>query len=386
MSNLKWAQLWKVPFIMYCFLQILNNKVNLLFVRHYLWMSLFLVISAYPITYFFQSLVFVMKGLFFISLYFFFYNDNIDTLEFKLKFSSIFIITSFFPFSFGALPELGQNYDLTSLGFEYSDAIVGLFQKPHTASVVLSYACITALFFALKTSHKIKAQILWFTLFILGIYFQIKTYVRLGVLMTIIGSFYLIYHKGYIKIMFKNTIVIFFLVIVVVYNLNEIIDLDIYSKRLLGANNFEGNSNSSKINYDEVSSGRFSIWFSSLTNWGLNDNIFEIIFGISEEELTNRNLKSIGRKVFSHNLFIDSLVVNGLIGFLFLTKFMLGWHKYVKNKLNDYAKYSHALFYSFLIFAIFQGGPILYEGIFIIISILILKKINLNGFNTSNIK
>jgi O-antigen ligase len=152
--------------------------------------------------------------------------------------------------------------------------------------------------------------------------------------------------------------------------------------RILGQTKWNDNTSvSGEFDYNKVSSGRFDIWYSSINNLFVNNNFFEIVFGITEPELQSRNKKSINLSIFSHNGFIDSFVTNGIIGFVLLFMFLKGWYKFLnqikfkKNRKLPEFRYGISVFIVYIITLIFQGGVIVYDGFFISMSLILIIKL-----------
>jgi O-antigen ligase len=379
-GSLKWAQIWKVLFIMFNFLFFFKKSIinKILFI--YLLSTGFYFITPFFFVYMKEIFVQITGLLFFPSIYFFIYSltkkqDNYLSI---LTFISVFFILSYVPFYLELLPQLGSSYNIKSLGISDEKTLSGLFQKAHPSSQVLAYSCVTLFYVTSKTKNKfIKFQLLFIV--ILGLFFQIKTFVRLGLFMSILGAyFFFIYRSNFAR---KVNVFIFLIVVLIISFplISESKLYDSYKQRLFGENKYSYSyTDSEVVNFDKMSSGRLGIWKSSFNNLLLNDDPIEVLFGITEPELQKRNKISVGLSVFSHNGIIDSLVTNGLIGLLLFIYFIITWAKTIfkRNKLyfknSKEFKYIISVFLIFLFSILLQGGKIIYDGLFISISILML--------------
>ena len=104
-------------------------------------------------------------------------------------------------------------------------------------------------------------------------------------------------------------------------------------------------------------SGRTAFWLNGISNWANNDGIYQVFFGSGYTKVTENNLKSTGMKVFSHNLFVDTLAQHGIIGFiLLLTVFFSLYHFIVRiSRGSPYKRLCLGAYWSNIIFALFQG-------------------------------
>ena len=384
-GTFKWSQIWKVILMLFMTGFLLSKKLKLnKIILIYIISSFFYIISPYFFVYLSVTLVHLATLLFFPSIFLFFYFTNRKAGNYLsiLSFLSVFFILSFIPFYLELLPQLGTSYDIKTLGISNEKAFSGLFQKPHPASQVLAYSCVTLFYVISKTKNRNKYLLI--LILILGFYFQIKTFVRLGFLMTLIGAFFYYLYKTNIAKNLKGLSYVFIILILTFPFLSETSTFKSYEKRLLGENQYDYSYQNSKIvDYNKISSGRIRIWKSSVNSLFSNDDPSEVIFGITESELLKRNRRDFGLAVFSHNGLIDAFVTNGLIGLLLYIYFLITWYKSIINKkmlfsknLLEY-KYILSIFFVFFVSTIFQGGKIIYDGFFISLSILILfsKKI-----------
>jgi len=381
LGPIKWAQLWKGCFILIMMgLWIFKKKKSAKVFTFYFYMVFFYFLTPFLFTNFNHILIKSIENLFFPSTFLFLHyltRNNHNYTAF-LSFISVFFIASFTPFYFNIIPELGKTYDLELLGLTGQSGISGLFQQPHAASFVLAYSTLTLVYVIQKTRSKSLNAFLIFMI-ILATFFQLLTYARLGLLMTLVGFIYMYAYQLNLVKMLKFSLIVIVGILISASFIKETQSYESMKLRFYGQSKFSDNSTfSGELNYNEISSGRLTIWSSSLENVIHPNNVAEFLLGITELELTERNEKKINLAVFSHNAFIDSLVTNGLIGFIIFILFLITWFKLIlqiklpnfKNSIDQ--KFCLTIFIIYLVSLFFQGGVIIYEGIFISFSLLLL--------------
>lgn len=380
--GLKLSHLWKIIFIFICIILIFKkNYFFPKFVKIYLAYGISLTVSPFFLEHNFDILIQSSKYLFFPFLFtFLLINRNYNWIDKQML--SAFVIVSFLPFYFNLLPQLGVSYELETMGFEINDALSGIFQQPHAASLALSLS-VTTLILGLSKENKLPKKILFSALIVMGMFFLLKTYVRLGLILVLISLCLIFLYKTRVGVKFK--LISFFVFIGIIFGTyltnNNSTQIETYKARLLGQS---GYSVDNEVDSNSISSGRLNIWKSTLYNWLKDDEVSIIILGLSEPELIKRNKKDIGQAVFSHNEFLNALAVGGLISIsLFFGFFFLWWKKIkiLKKKIFDiqYYKYALVIFVNIFIFNVLQGGPIsLISGLFILFSLVPLYELKNN--------
>jgi len=152
--------------------------------------------------------------------------------------------------------------------------------------------------------------------------------------------------------------------------------------RALGQTKYNLNT---EYNLNNVSSGRLSIWKASGRIF-LESTTLEKLAGIGEEELRKRMYREIGAPIFSHNGFINQLLVDGLIGLIILLYLLV----YIYLLFSSLAIYKYRVLcistlFCWLTHFFFQGGdfPIATAFLFLLVAISLLAHnrsdaINLN--------
>ena len=382
--GLKFSHIWKIILI-FIFIQIfLKKKIYFNFFKLYFFYGISLIVTPFFIEYPLEILTQSIKYLFFpFMMSFLLYNRNYNYINKEML--SAFVIISFLPFYFNILPQLGTSYELEDMGFEINDALSGIFQQPHEASLSLSLSIIT-LTYALVNEKKFLNKILFSALIVVGIFFLIKTYVRLGIFMFLISLFFIFFYKT--KLVLKTKFLFIFVataILSVTYLINNSsTQIVTFTARLLGQTAY---SSGSDIDSDIVSSGRLTIWESSIESWKEDGDISVITLGLSEPELIKRNKQKIGKAVFSHNEFINALATGGFISLFIFLGFFFFWFKKInilKNKNFDiqYYKYALIIFVNYFLFCLLQGGPIsVIAGAFILFSLVPLFQLKTNKLN-----
>ena len=379
LGTIKWSQLWKGLFVLIMMgYWIYTERKSIKMFNIYFTMLGFYFVTPFLFVDFFDIIIKITEYFFFPSIFMFIlylFRKN-HSAQGILSHISILFIFSFIPFYFNLIPELGEKYDLQALGV-LTGGLSGIFQQPHAASQILAYSSVSILFLILKKDSK-SQPVLIFILF-LSIFLLIQTYVRLGVLMTFIGFTTMLIYKTNLRKRVKYTVVISLILIITPNFITNDELYDTLEMRALGNTEYNTkSSNYQEIDYNRISSGRIKIWEASLTSLFEKDNALEILCGIGETELIKRNKNKIGSAVFSHNGFIDMLVTNGIIGLVLFILFLTNWFDLLRQsqrvnfKNSIEYKFALSIFIMYLTSIVLQGDVIIYDSIFITLSILLI--------------
>jgi hypothetical protein len=367
-GGFKWAQIWKIIIlvILFFYFSINNYKYNK-FVSIYFFLAISSLINASIFESFIGEFGIFIKNLILPFILVFWINSKSNPNKF-IKDFSVFIILSGIPFIFKLIPQLGGQYDLEIFGaslniFSYT----GLFQNPHAASIITAYATIVCFNF-FKKSQKKGEKYFMLIVFIIGLILSVKTFVRTGLAMTIVGLLSnAIYGKSLTKILKFSPLFIVISVMLITYvSSNELL-----LNRLVGVNMYQ-----TTMDINTISSGRLGIWESSLKSYTKNNNPIELFFGLGENLLKKRNKQEVGREFVTHNGFLDMLITNGVLGLVIYILFVKKWYYSLKNKAklinskNIHVRISISIFFMYLTFMMLQGGPLTYDSIFIAYSII----------------
>jgi len=367
-GGFKWAQIWKIIILVILFFYFSINKYKYnKFVSIYFLLAISSLFNASIFDSFIVEFGIFIKNLILPFILVYWINSKAYLNNF-IKDFSVFIILSGIPFIFKLIPQLGEQYDLEIFGsslniFTYT----GLFQNPHAASIITAYATIVCFSYFKKSRKKIEKYFMLIVV-IIGLILSVNTFVRTGLAMTIVGLLSnVLYGKSLTKILkFLPLFILISLMIIAYVQSNELL-----INRLVGVNKYQ-----TTLDINTVSSGRLGIWKSSLISYTQNYDSLEIIFGLGESELKARNKENIGRPYVVHNGFLDMLITNGVLGLILYILFVKKWYYYLKNKAksinanNIHLRISISIFFMYLTFMMVQGGPLIYDSIFIAYSII----------------
>lgn len=261
-----------------------------------------------------------------------------------------FVIASFIPFVFGLIEPIAGGYDLSI--FENSDidtGLVGVFQSPHYASIVLA---ISILIIYYNSRKKID-----YVFFGFGFYCLLFTFVRLGVLMLFIGILFTVdWRRHGVKVIAG---LVFFSIVAVTLLPSSTPVISRYTNSY--------SESSQKMDLNKLSSGRLFLSGVNLVSYSQGTLIDQAI-GFGFEYSADRMEKMIGLRKVSHNGFVDALVHNGVIGFVILSFTLISfWRKYR-------GRHARALLVGFILVVFLQGGNFF---LFELLLVLSLRKISL---------
>lgn len=255
-------------------------------------------------------LLFVLPISYF-SFYFLFTNDYI-TLKNIILSLAIFFIISGIPFLLEILESVSQFTDArenfaSSYQFEGS-LLVGFFKHPALSSIIFVFSTVIVWFLGFRESKSFR--LLFFFICFLGCYEVFRAFTRTGwVLLSIFPFAVLYFNKEYSKI--KKTSILFMtlLVIMTIYNSNEVIQNRVIGER-------ENNFNQSTDKLSNVTSGRDLIIISVIQNV-INKGKLAVVFGLGREKSLEQS-----NGVVAHNRFVEIFSYGGLFS-LFMYLFFL---------------------------------------------------------------
>lgn len=370
-QGFKWAQIWKCIILILIFIFVKTPKKSE-FSKLYFFLAFSSFISLYTIDNFVYEFPVLIKNLILPFTIIYFINSSTVKLNNLVRNYSVFIILSGIPFILNLIPEIGVDYDLSV--FDISDDVntyTGLFQRPHTASIITAYSTVVCFIFFKISKIKYEKYFLFF-IFILGIYLSIKTYVRTGFLMVILGMLSSILYGKPLYKYFKFTPII---IVLIYFSFSYVSSNEKLKNRIIGVTKYQDT-----MNMNNISSGRLAIWESSLKGFFQRDNVIEIFLGLGDRELKLRNSEIIGKPYMPHNGFIEIFVTGGLMGIVIYLIFLRKWFTNLRQKSrifnadNIELSMSFSIFFMYIIFMLFQGGHVIYESVFISYSIVMTSK------------
>ncbi len=338
------AYLWKLPLLIFLFIGVLGQKINFNFlILGYLFAIKNMVNTSffdYPV----DSIINFSKYLTIpLVVHWIFLNINsIESLR-KLRmlpvYLSGFLIISNIPYYLGVF---SAPVSKTMLWMEEGslDGLVGILGAPHYTSALLAVACIIILEFVVKKRGDLPLNFVLVPLLLLGLFFLFKTYTRTGWLMFVVGVVILFARK----ISFKDAgkilalSVLLFASLTVLYQTNEGFRRRVMDDRA---------GQDDKSAYETVGSGRLQIAQVYLENL-YESNFVTYLVGMGMQESQNRYEKKDGMPLFAHNGFVQTLVDNGILGFLLYLVFLYSIFREISRSESSYNQLTVAIFFMFI--------------------------------------
>lgn len=338
------AYLWKLPLIVFLFIGVLGQKVNYNFlILGYVFAIKNLVSTSffdYPV----DAIINFSKYLT-IPLVVHWIHLNINSLEGLKKLRLIplylaaFLIIANIPYYLGVF---SAPVSKTMLWMEDTklDGLVGILGAPHYTSALLSVACIIILEHIAKRRSDVFASFVLASILVLGLFFLFKTYTRTGWLMFVVGVAILFGRK----ISFKDAgkilavCILFIGGLIFLFQTNEGFRRRVMDDRA---------GQEDKSAYETVGSGRLQIAEVYLENL-YESNFATYLIGMGMQESQNRYEKKDGMPLFAHNGFIQTLVDNGILGFLLYLLFLFSIFKQISRSESSYNQLAVALFFMFI--------------------------------------
>lgn len=362
----KFGYLWKAPIILFLIIYVLkiyhkSRQVPsyvlygfMLSFKKFLTLSSFKFIISAVID-FFQTIIF------YLFLYTFSKLFNKEQLHFLGKHTAILVVLSFIPFILGILEPLGEKSDLKAYGYENINTLVGMFQNPHSASIIIAFSIII-IFYYFTNSNRKKERFFLLSLLVLAVYEIYDVFVRTGWAMIIAVIVYnfiknkkLSYYLKYIPILLLGIIIFYF-----IYLNNEILQM-----RMEGTNKYQQEA--------MIGSGRGMFSQYALQHW--YENGFESIFiGLGMEHAKDLMYLDTGLRVFAHDGFIETLQSEGLIGFtLFLMVLYSLFRLIRKNRSSKFYAINMNIFIAYIVEIALQGGNYFFVYMLIAVFISLVK-------------
>lgn len=380
-GGLSFAQLWKMPLLLYLLLfNIMCLNKRTLFEKSTYLLSIEYMLSPETLIKPISAVITVTKQLPFVLFFRYWivsFRGKKETLEKILYSFAQFICLSTVPFLLNIMQPLEDYRSAEAFGIEGLTYFSGILGSPHAAA---SYFCASILVllngflsnrFQTRASKYFNASLI-----LVGLVSVFKAYTRTGWLMLFVG---LLCFVRFSKVTVRQaTITLFALLIsiggvIYLYNNNQA-----FQARLTGKNIFEENSGKQ---IETSGSGRVSFWYNAVNNLWDADNVYYSLFGRGYTQVIEDNYRTTGMRVFSHNQFLDSFSQNGLLGMTLLILFYFFLYSFIKKKNGEYKRLCNGLFFSNLIFAIFQNE--MYFNFAFIFS-LVVALLSMENDNESN--
>ena len=377
-SGVKFAIIWKAPVILFIILRILKGYKplpNTKYLRYGYLYNFKMLFSLSGLSGLLSTVNSMLRFVVFpLLLHYFhlFFNEK-KAIRF-LRTISIFILLSTIPFIFNFIEPLKSGYDLEKYGID-GHGFIGVFQKPHSASMTLSIALIITIFF-LKFEKKKLTKSVIIILVGFGVIALIQTYVRTGLAMLLVGLAIIYLEKKnlfyYIKL--ASTIIVIGIGAYFYAQNNEALQMRFQEKNIY-------QNQSSDIDLKSFGSGRFMIAFYALENW-VAEGLFSIFFGLGEDLAREKMIRNKGSAIFAHNGLIESLQKEGLIGFFIFVIFLFNIYKTIKkHRGSSFYKLNLAIFLMFIAGVFLQGNDNFFIYSLVALALTLLK--NTKNYNNN---
>jgi len=294
----------------------------------------------------------------------------LKTLRLIPIYLSCFYILSNIPFYLGVF---SAPVSSTMLWMEDStlDGLVGILGAPHYTSAMLAVASIVILEFIVKKRGEFLLNFILAPILLIGLFFLFKTYTRTGWLMFVVGLIVLFIRKISIKDFGKIALAaaLFMGGLIFLFQTNEG-----FRRRVMD----ERTGQEDKSAYETVGSGRLEIAQVYLENL-YNSNFVTYLVGMGMQESQNRYEKKDGMPLFAHNGFIQTLVDNGILGFLLYMAFLYTLFDAIRKSKSSHNQLAVAIFFMFLSCLVTQQANYFLLDVFLAIYIgitLIESQIN----------
>jgi len=354
-GGFSFAQLWKMPLLLYLLLfNMMCLKSRTLFEKSNYLLSIEYLLSPETLIKPISAVITVIKQLPFVLLFRYWivvFNERKGSLEKILYSFAQFICLSTIPFLLGIMQPLEEYRNAEAFGIEGLTYFSGILGSPHAAA---SYFCASILVllngFLLNRFETKASKFYNAFLIIIGLVSIFKAYTRTGWLMLFVG---LLCFVRLSKVTVRQATVTLFALLIAIggvfylYNNNQA-----FQARLTGKNIYEYDSGE---RLETGGSGRVSFWYNAVNNLWEADNVYYSLFGRGFTQVAEDNFRTTGMRVFSHNQFLDSFSQNGLLGVSLLILFYLFLYSFIKRRHGEYKQLCNGLFFSNLIFAIFQN-------------------------------
>ncbi len=359
-NNYTFSQIWKIPIILFAIFFIISKR--------YYKKSFSGVSFLYAIKNIFNQSFFKNPTTNFIETFrylnFFVIYEVVRLSDYTTEkvYKILVIISQYFilsnlPYLFGILKSRKEG-----LSFGEKLSFIGIFQNPHAASVIISFASIL-LIYNLKNFKFNRINYIYnFILIFFGFVIIFFAFVRTGYLILFIGLIIVLHPTSR-----KNIFIHYFFITLITYLIfisinsnttfkNRIYDLNKYGKQL------------------SIGSGRVDFATISIKYWSTGD-FYVLLFGRGLINVKNNLYKKTGMRIFSHNGFVDALAINGVIGFyLFIYLFILIFKLIKYHKDSIYFRINLSFIIMYFIYQITQGGITFGTDLFLALSLNLFNK------------
>ncbi len=314
------SQLWKIPLFVFLFWQVLviRRKHKRAFIKwSYARATKNLIIGRLKANIFPGITDFIRYMMFPLMFeYASFKIKSLQKLDILLLGLAQFFIISGLPFILGILKTKGRKI------FELEDisSYTGIFQVPHSASIVTAISVLIILAFLKAKSKVIRFRWVNYFLVIFGIYLLFLSYVRTGYVMFALGLIILFMPQ---RLTIKQIVVSVLAVSLLLAGFFYLLETnEFFYNRIFDIRNGRETA---------AGSGRLILWKSTWDLWYSGDG-FDMFFGSGYEAVVNHNFMTTGQRVYAHNEIFTQLGQNGLVGVAFFIGYLISLFKFIWDR------------------------------------------------------
>lgn len=338
------AYIWKIPLLIFLFFGVVGQDIKFSFLILAYCFAVKNIINTSFFDFPVDSIINFSKYLTipFVVHWIYLNINSVNALK-KLRivpvYMAAFFILSNIPYYLGIF---STPISKTMLWMEETslDGLVGILAAPHYTSAILAVASLVLLDFIIQKRGEFLWNFLLVPILLLGLFFLFKTYTRTGWLMFVVGTTLLFVRKITLKDVGKILVlsVLLFGGLVFLFQTNEG-----FRRRILD----ERTGQEDKSASETVGSGRLQIAQVYLENLYESDFATYLI-GMGMQESQNQYEKKDGMPLFAHNGFVQTLVDNGVLGFLLYLIFLVALYKQISVSESSYNRLAVAIFFMFI--------------------------------------
>lgn len=223
---------------------------------------------------------------------------------------AIFYIVSNVPFIFGLLDTNGMAFNLERYGLVGQKGLTGLFWHPNITSKVLVISMLILLANSTFFKRGRWSKHAYWVCLAVGFYSIYACFVRSGVLLLIIGLYYIYVYKEEARSVVVRVVPVMLILITLGYL--AVKDNSAIRMRIKGETTYRDNSD---YDLNQISSNRLAIYACSVQNV-LEAGPFAMCVGYGKKEALTRMERRFGKPFSSHNRYLELLQYGGLISVL----------------------------------------------------------------------
>lgn len=281
----------------------------------------------------------------------------------------------------GIITPLQEEVSAESFGIENLVYFSGIFGSAHAASSYFCASILVLIFgFMQKRFTSRGSKIFNALLIVISLISIFRSYTRTGWLMLLVGILILIFGRGLTLKRLSTGIILTACIgvgLIYLFHTNEA-----FSARLTGYNRYTGQGGEA---IETSGSGRTSLWQNGVEHLWNSNNGYYFLFGEGFTNLSDNNEKVLGMRVFSHNQFLDALTQNGILGLLILLGVFVAMFMFIRRRQYPYQLLCYAMYFSNLVFAMFQNEMYFDYAILFSLALAILQLESIDNSETNEV-